>query len=299
MQSEEGTSAFRLYSLILLMVSLWAANFIFGKIVLREMPPLLVMGWRMVLAGLMMVPVYLLHVRKTRRPGFSWQELPLLLALGLLGVGLNQLLFVNGLSRTSVAHAAIMIGLQPMSVIVLTAITGQERMNAVRALGMALALGGVAVLQFGGAAASKGVATPLGDLLVFLAGFTFACFTVAGKATMGRVGGVVVNAVAYVGTAVVLLPTTVWYSQGFDYGAITWQAWASLFYMALCPSVIAYLIFYWALARIPASRLSAFSYLQPLLATLLAIPFLGEFPNMSLALGGALVLAGVFVAERL
>jgi drug/metabolite transporter (DMT)-like permease len=58
------------------------------------------------------------------------------------------------------------------------------------------------------------------------------------------------------------------------------------------------LIYYYALTHIPASRVSAFSYLQPLLATVLAIPFLGETPSASMVTGGCLVLAGVFVAER-
>jgi drug/metabolite transporter (DMT)-like permease len=68
--------------------------------------------------------------------------------------------------------------------------------------------------------------------------------------------------------------------------------------MAAFSSVIGYLLFYYALAHIPASRLSTFAYLQPVLATLLAMMFLGERPAASFFSGGALILAGVFVAER-
>jgi drug/metabolite transporter (DMT)-like permease len=68
--------------------------------------------------------------------------------------------------------------------------------------------------------------------------------------------------------------------------------------MAIFPSVVSYLIFCYALTKMPASRVSAFSYLQPVLATILAVPMLGESVNGSLAGGGALVLIGVYVAER-
>jgi drug/metabolite transporter (DMT)-like permease len=68
--------------------------------------------------------------------------------------------------------------------------------------------------------------------------------------------------------------------------------------MAIFPSVLGYLIYCYALTKMPASRVSAFSYLQPLLATILAVPMLGEPVSGSLAGGGALILAGVYVTER-
>jgi drug/metabolite transporter (DMT)-like permease len=68
--------------------------------------------------------------------------------------------------------------------------------------------------------------------------------------------------------------------------------------MALFPSLVCYLIYYYALKFIAASRVSAFSYLQPLLATVMAVMVLGEEVTGGLAAGGALILSGVFVAER-
>jgi drug/metabolite transporter (DMT)-like permease len=68
--------------------------------------------------------------------------------------------------------------------------------------------------------------------------------------------------------------------------------------MAVVSSVLCYIIYYYALSHMAASRVSTVSYIQPLLATLLAIPMLGEYPSTSLMAGGALVFAGVFVAER-
>jgi drug/metabolite transporter (DMT)-like permease len=68
--------------------------------------------------------------------------------------------------------------------------------------------------------------------------------------------------------------------------------------MAIFPSVLGYLIYCYALTQMPASRVSAFAYLQPLLATILAVPMLGESVNGSLTGGGTLVLIGVYVTER-
>ncbi|MBC7926079.1 MAG: DMT family transporter [Bryobacteraceae bacterium] len=289
-------SPVRLYALILLMVLIWSANYVIGKFALREMPPLLVVGLRMLISGLAMLPIYFWNQRSTGNRGWTARDLPLILGLGLLGVGLNQLLFVVGLSRTTVAHASLMIGLTPILVLSFAALSGQERLSPLRILGMLCALGGIAVLQFG--PSTDKIATPAGDVLVFLGGLTFAIFTIVGKATMGRVGGIVVNTCAYAGTGLAMLPLTIYLGRDFNFSAVTPAAWASLLYMAICPSVIAYLIYYHALSRIPASRLSTFTYLQPLLATGMAIPLLGEHPTAGLMTGGALILAGVFLAER-
>jgi drug/metabolite transporter (DMT)-like permease len=161
---------------------------------------------------------------------------------------------------------------------------------------MLLALVGVAVLQLSSGDSRQSSLS--GDLLVFCGILTFALFAVRGKRETTRVGPVVLNTWAYIASALALLPVTLWYSQTFDYGRVTWQGWTSLFYMAAFSSVLGYLLFYYALSHAPASKVSTFAYLQPLIAMGLAMVFLGEQPSATLFSGGALVLAGVFIAER-
>ncbi len=68
--------------------------------------------------------------------------------------------------------------------------------------------------------------------------------------------------------------------------------------MALFSSVISYLIYYYALSKISASRVSAFNYLQPVVATLLAAVMLGERVTLPVVAGGAVVFSGVYLTER-
>lgn len=274
----------------------WSMNYIFAKYALREFPPLLASGIRMIIAGVIMLGIYRWKRAASEIPPWNFSDVKMLVSLGVVGVGLNQLFFVLGMSMTTVSHAAIVIGLTPVLVLLLASITGLERLTALKLAGMGTALAGVAVLQ-GGPARPQG-STLLGDACILLASLTFAVFTVRSKRETSRLGGVVVNTFAYAGTAIAMLPVTLSYSVGFEYANVTWVAWASLLYMAVFPSVICYSIFYYALTHIPASRVTAFSYLQPVLATTMAIPLLGEAPTKSLLFGGALVLTGVFLAER-
>ncbi|HYP05662.1 MAG TPA: DMT family transporter [Bryobacteraceae bacterium] len=289
-------SSLKIYSLVTLMTTWWSLNYIVAKYALREFPPLMASGIRMIFAGSIMLAVY--SWRRSSRPRPSWtrSEIARLIVLGILGVGLNQFFFVLGISMTTVSHAAIMVGLSPITVLFLAAASGLEKLSALKLTGMVVALCGVGVLQL--SSSKSDGATLLGDLLVYGAAFTFALYTVRGKRETAKLDGVAVNTFAYVGSAVAMLPVTVGYAIGFDFARVTWVAWASLLYMAVFPSVICYSIYYYALTHVPASRVSAFSYLQPLLATTMAIPLLGEHPTKSLIAGGALVLAGVFLAER-
>jgi drug/metabolite transporter (DMT)-like permease len=285
-----------LYSLIAVMVLLWSANFIVGKIALRQFPPLLLGGLRVSFAGLFLLPLY---IRQAWREGTEGHraDAPLLLALGVVGVALNQLLFVLGLSRTTVSHSAVFIGLTPLFVILIAAAMKQEKVTARRAAGMAISLAGVAILN---GAAQSGAASPSlsGDVLVILAALTFAWFTVVGKGVGRRQTSITVNTFAYVGAAVAFLPLILWQSRDFDFRLITPAGWVTVAYMALFPSVICYLIYYWALTKIPASKLSAFTYLQPVLTTLMGMAVLGEQVSANLVAGGTVIVGGVYLAER-
>lgn len=283
----------RLYVLLLLMVTFWSFNYIVGKVALREFPPLPLVAVRTVLAGALLLPLFLW---RGGAPGtvWTWREMKVLVPLGVLGLAGNQCLFVLGLARTSVAHAAIVIGITPILVLLIAAACGQERVSRGKLAGMAIAFSGLIVLQAARAPGSR--ATVVGDLLALLGAFAMAAFTVFSKSISGRHGGVTVNTIAYVSSGLVFAPLLV--STEFRYSSVTLLGWCSVLYMAAFSSVIAYLIFYYAIRHISASRVSVFQYLQPVLATLMAVPLLREPVHPGLLFGGSLALLGVVVTEK-
>jgi drug/metabolite transporter (DMT)-like permease len=292
--SKARPSLARLYVLLSLMLIFWSANYIIGKIALREFPPMLLVGLRTVLSALILLPFYLW--REFSRGAWSWRDWRILLPAGVCGVMLNQTFFVLGLARTSVAHAGIAIAMTPVLVLSIAAAIGQERLTARKILGVAVAFTGIVVIQV--AKTSGSAATLTGDLLVLLGALTLAGFTVFGRSISSRYGALTVNTIAYTGGSLALAPFIWAGSLHFRFSSVSAVAWWSLVYMALACSVFAYLIYYHALKYIPASRVSGLSYLQPVLATIMAIPLLREPVTGGLLIGGGLTLAGVYVAER-
>ncbi|HVN06128.1 MAG TPA: DMT family transporter [Bryobacteraceae bacterium] len=283
-----------LYALILAMVAFWSGNYVAGKIALREFPALLLAGLRISTAGILIVPVWMLRRKLTVSTPGAWVRL---LLLGLFGVTLNQVFFVVGLSRTSVFHSALIIGLGPLLVLILACMRGLEKMTARKMAGMLIALAGLVLLKAFEPSMAGGP-TWLGDCIVFLAALFFAMFTVFGKETSEQFDSVTVNTVAYVGGGLTMLPVTIWEASRHSLAHISAAAWAGVIYMAMFSSVIAYLIYYYALTRIAASRVSAFSYLQPVFALGLGAAILNERVGMPEIAGGLVILSGVYLAER-
>jgi len=288
---------FLLYALILLMVGFWSGNYIVGKLALREFPAILLVGLRLLFAGVMILPLYWMEQKQSPAARVPRREWPALLSLGILGVSLNQFFFVVGLSRTSVAHSALIVGLIPILVLLLASALKQEHITFRKASGMGVALAGVGILK-AFEVHHEGGPTWQGDFCIFLSTLAFALFTVFGKRLAQRYSAVTVNTFGYVGGALMLLPITLWDSAGFSYQHVTLLGWACVLYMALFPSVLAYLIYYHALKSIPASRVSAFSYLQPVLAMAMGVVILGERITGPLLVGGTVIFSGVYLTER-
>jgi len=284
-----------LYGLIFLMVFFWSANYIIGKVALREFPPLLLSGMRVTIAGLIMLPIYWNRpdrgVRQTLESGR-------LAVLGLLGVTLNQLFFVVGLGRTTVAHASFIVSVGPVLVLLIAAATGQERLTARKLTGMLMAMAGIAALKLFQDTSTTAPPTWFGDTFVFLSTLSFALFTVFGKPFTRHYSSATVNTFAYVGGAIALAPMTIWQAAIFPLSRITVTGWICVFYMALFPSIAAYLIYYYALTHIPASRVASFSYLQPVFATSMAVLLLAERLTAPGIAAGMIILAGVYITER-
>lgn len=288
----------QLTALLGTMLLFWSANFIFAKMAVRELPPFFVVCARTVISGVFMWPVYA-FAREKLEPGVRrWRarDTPALLALGILGVLGNQMLFVIGLSRTSVAHGSLITATGPIFVLLGATLAGLERLTPRKLLAVLVAASGVAVLQLG--RSHGGGATLAGDLIVIVSTMTFAGFTLFGKHIVAEFGSITVNVFAFAGGAVLLLPFLLWGIHTQNLAHISLSAWTGIFYMALFPSIAGYLIYAYALRYLPASRVSSVTYLQPVLATLLAVLFLREQPGPAFAGGAALVLGGVYVAER-
>ena len=292
---------------ISLLVVVWAVNFIAAKIGLLYLPPLAMASFRVVLAGIVMVPVYFYCLRlrafseaaDLRRRGFAARDLWTFSYLGFFGVIVNQMCFTIGLYFTHVGHAAVIVGLGPIYILVLAVLFGLERAAGHKVVGMLIALVGVGVL-----ASENGIsvhsASIEGDAITMAGSIGFAVYAVLGKRMAGKYDTLTMTAFNHFAGALIVLPLATheaWALHSAHHWQFPWRAWAALLYMAVFTSALAYVFYFWLLRYLEASQLSAFIYLLPVLATILGIVWLGEKSSWNQVLGGLMALGGIYWIE--
>lgn len=294
---------------ITLLMAVWAINFLVVKIGLHYLPALTFASFRVVVAGLFMLllapicrlfPIFSSTSHGSRIAGHTLRDFWAFAYLGFFGVAVNQLCFTLGLRYTNVTHSSIIVGMAPIYTLTLAVLFRLEQPTLRKALGMAIAFTGVAIL-----ASSTGMAhrspTLLGDAITMCGSLGFAMYVVLGKRVAADYNPLTMTTWNFIFGALVVLPIALQQAAAHDllhtWRVIPWQAYACVAYTALFSSTLAYLFYFWLLRYLEASQLASFSYLLPVSASALGIVFLGERGSWLELLGGALALLGVYSIE--
>jgi drug/metabolite transporter (DMT)-like permease len=272
-----------------------AGTYLAGKRALAEVSPIELALVRFVLASVVHGAL-LLKIR----PSIRRRDLPGLAGLGILAVAVNQVLFLAGLALSTPGHAALLYALTPVFVLLAEWLRGRERATVQKVAGIAIAFAGTAVVLAGrGVLGIEGARDVLvGDLLILLAVIAWTAYAIGGKAYAARYGGLATGSVTLVAGTVLCAPAGIAFLHLDRFARLSPLGLAALLYLVVMTSIVAWLIYYWALARADASRVAVWSNLQPVLTALLAWMMYGESLTAPFVSGGAMVVAGVILAER-
>lgn len=279
---------------LLVMLLMWTFNYLAVKIALVHFDALTLVAFRFQVAGAIMLAIY--HGKKGRAP-LQRRHIWTIVYLGFFGVIVNQGLFTLGLAYTTSSHSAIISAIDPVLILALACAMRIETLSFGKAIGVGLAFAGIMALETEhGSPANSPLL--LGDLISLGAAVGFSVYAVLSKRAAEIYGSVALNTFNILVAAIVFLPIAVWRGIGLDWRGVGWQGWAAMCYAAVFSSVLAYLIFFWALRHLDPSRVAVVNYLQPVLVILLAAALLSEHLTRHLVVSTGLVLLGVYLAER-
>ena len=275
-----------------LVVLFWSSSFAAVKIGLEDSPPLLFAGLRTILGGVLVMVVALVWGGdpKFRR---DWRIFAVLAVFNVAAfIGLQTFTVMHLPSGT----AAVLIYLQPILVGFLAWMILGESLTAVKVVGLLLGFSGIAAVSLGGFREVAGV-TPTGVALGIASALFWALGTVFFKKYESRVstlwavatpflaGGISLTALGLV----IESPTDVSWTGSFV---------VALLYSALVGTGLAWLLFFGLVRAGEASRVSSFIFFVPLVAVLIGALLLDEALSPSLALGAALVVTGIYLANK-
>ena len=290
------TNPFLLYGVVMFAMLVWAFNYPVAKYAYRELDGLTLGTLRVIVAAVFMIPVHFLYRR--RRPirhSLTARDYGILGALGFF-LGLNQSLFIYGLSYTTVAHSALIIAIGPVNILWLAVLVGLERFTMNKIVGVFLAFTGVALLASGHGFGSRDP-TLRGDLLTLGGSLCFAGYAIVGKQVTRRFDTMTLTAWPFYFGAFFVSPIALRQFVRTDWLRVGWIGYGALLYIGIGASLVGYLIWMWAIHHLAASRMGVFTYVQPVLGTLIGVYLLGESYTGQLALSGGLVLVGVALTE--
>ncbi len=281
---------------MLLVVLIWGANFSIVKAALTEIPPLAFASLRFASAsGLLLAVTFWREGRRALPPDrATWWKL---FWIGFVGNTVYQALFTYSLTMTTAANGSLIIATTPAWVALAAALLGIERVRGMMAAGIALAIGGVAlvVAERGLSLGGNGL---LGDLLMLGAALCWMIYTL-GVRTLGQ--GLSPLAIT-AWTMVTGVPGMVLVSIS-DWGRVPWasvsaNAWLGLLYATLLALVLAYVLWNNSVRVAGSARTAIYGCAIPLVATLIAWPLLGEQPTWVQGVGGLLIVTGVLLTRR-
>jgi drug/metabolite transporter (DMT)-like permease len=284
---------------------LWGTGFFFGKLALREMSVGHMVLYRFLFATLGMLPLLWRSVWRSvwngrRRanvitlPAKGWtrREIGTLLLSAALGIPIQFLLQFEGLARTTVSHASLMVGTMPVLLALGATLFAKERLDWIGWMALAGSTVGAGLIVLGGREAGvAGVAPSLaGDMLVVASLVIALGWILMNKSLMESHGPLSVTAWGILaGTA--MLAAWVIATEGLPPVHLSRTAWLAVSVSGFFCTAATTLLWNWGIHHVPASRAGVFLNIEPALGSILGVELLGDKLGPFAWVGGGLILA--------
>lgn len=280
--------------LLLVAVVIWGWTFVATKILVAEIGPVELLALRLAI-GIPVLGAVLFARRIPLR--LDREDLRSVLLGGAL-ITTHFLVQITGLQTTTATNTAWIITVTPLVLAVLSVVLLGEHVGRNAVMGIAVATLGILLLVSRGRLADLGWIRSTGDWLALASAFTWAFYTVATRQLVARRDPLLVTFTILSVAALLVLPLFAAVGDMESVGAISPRALVALLYLAIPGLALGHWFWQEGVAKLGGTRSGFYLYLEPLSTVALAVPLLGEPFGPVAALGGALVLTGVFVGQR-
>jgi drug/metabolite transporter (DMT)-like permease len=224
------------------------------------------------------------------------KDFVLLALCALFGIAINQIFFIKGLALTIPINASVIMTSTPIMVLIASSIILKERITGLKLLGILMGFSGAFLLLTGGGIAFGGD-TFWGDLMILANALSYGIYLVIVKPMMVKYKPLTVVKWVFTFGCIYVLPFGIQEFIAIDWKEIPSQQFWALGYIIVFTTLLTYLLNAWALKHISPSVVGYYVYLQPIIATSIAIVFRGDPLTLQTILFSLLIFIGVFLVS--
>ncbi|MGZ3586346.1 MAG: DMT family transporter [Candidatus Limnocylindrales bacterium] len=274
----------------------WAGNFVVIKAAITEIPPIALSFIRFGLAGLALLAVLRWREGSVTLPR---RDALALAALGAIGFGLYQVLWATALQWTAAGDSALLIAATPIVTALLAVAAGTDVLTRAKGLGALVSFAGVAVVVASGSAAGEGTGegSLLGSVMTLGAAACWAVYVSFGATVLRRHSPLRATTWGVVFGSLSMAPFAAWELAGWQPGSIDPGIPFALAYSSLLAVAAANVVNFRAIQLLGPTRVTAYQFLVPAFAVVIAAVFLAEPIRAGQVLGGVVIVAGILIAR--
>ena len=279
---------------LIVMAVIWGVNYTVVKTGIQSLEPVTFNGLRVGLAAMVLI-VVASTVRGVPFP--SRKDAWTLAALGLMGNGMYQLMFILGMARTRAGIAALVIAAGPAWIAIISKLLGREQLARRGWAGIGLQLLGIAAVVGSASAIEASSDAMIGAAMIAAGSIMWALFSVLLTPYTRRAHPLHLSALTMSSGAVLLVGIALPGIIRLDFGTVKLSEWAAVAYAGIGALVIAYLLFYRGVRVLGPTKTAMYGNLQPLIALLVAWALLHETPTAGQVVGAALIMGGLLLSR--
>ena len=287
------------YAILLAANLVFATGYAVSRIVLADVGPATLGLARVLIGGALLLAW---AARDTGAPRKAWtvEDRVRVALMGLVGFALAFALGNWGLARSTATNAALLITVEPTTLLLLSPLLLGERLSRREGLGAALTLVGAVMVVADGVPGFTRTLMPhrRGDILLLLSGVAYAAYSLLGRGVLTRHPVARVTAHSVVWGAASIAPLALYEWRAGPPAAWTAAAIAGTVYLGVVITALGYAVWNWCLERVGAARVAAFVNVQPLAGALLGVWWLHEPLTPFLVTGGSLIVIGLHLTVK-
>ena len=280
--------------MLLICVILWGWSFVATKIAVEYVNPFELLAIRYIFGFPILLVI--LFAKKIKLQFEKRDKIAILLGSAILTI--HFLIQITGLKYTSATNTGWIISISPLVLAVLAFLILKENISKYQVAGIVIATIGIFLLVSKGDLTNFSWLSSTGDWLVLGSAHTWAFYAVATRYVSQRCNPLAVTVGVLAPSAVLVLLYVSFTSDWSKFLHLPLEPMLALIFLGVFALGLAHWFWQTGMAKLGAARAGIFLYLEPLATTALAVPYLNEEFGLISAIGGLLVLAGVFVAEK-